>query len=103
MKIIEDALKVIDEYCLSDCTAECCKSGKTLKEIDVVLDPCKHLKNDLCSIHNKRPQTCRDYPIRKTMLGDKEIVIIGKCKAVDNGLIDEHIKEIEKLGFKIYK
>jgi len=97
-KIINKAMELISDYCLSDCNADCCKSGKTLKEIGIILNPCKYLKDNKCSIHNKRPITCRNYPIRLTKLG----VIIGKCRAVDNGLIDEQIKEIEKLNYKIY-
>jgi len=102
-ELIDKAMSIISDYCISDCNADCCKSGKTLKEIGIRLNPCKYLKNDKCSIHNERPVTCRNYPIRSEMLGEKKIVIIGKCRAVDNGIIDNQIKEIEKLNYKIYK
>jgi len=86
----------IEQYCISSCTAECCKSGKTLKEIGIVLDPCKYLKNDRCTIHKSRPETCKNYPIRLAKLGEKDIVIINKCKAVEAGIIDKEINELSK-------
>lgn len=104
MEIIKDALNIIGEYCLNSCEAECCKRGSLkLDGVRVKLNPCPKLINDRCSIYSNRPKTCSDYPIRKAMLGDKEIIIINKCKAVDSGIVNTHINKIEKLGYKIYK
>ncbi len=101
--LINNAMFLISDYCLNNCDADCCKSGKTLKEIGIVLNPCKYLENNKCSIHKTRPLTCRNYPIRLAVLGKKKIVIINKCKAVDNGIIDYQISNIKKLNYKIYR
>ena len=64
------------------CDAYCCNgdgpiflTDKEMKRLgcDKALEtPCKYLNKDMCSIHNKRPQMCRDYPLE---ISDKLIII----------------------------
>jgi len=97
-ELINKAMGIISEYCISDCDADCCKNGKTLKELGVKLNPCKYLINDRCKIYNERPTTCKNYPIRLDNVG----VIINKCRVVEGGKIDEIIIKIKELNYKIY-
>ncbi len=89
--LTDTARELISYYCVNECTAECCKSGRSLnvKGEKIRLNPCKYLKEDRCGIHSERPTVCRNYPIRVDKLGDRKIVIINECKAVKDGLIDD--------------
>lgn len=122
-ELINIAREKISSYCLSSCEAECCKRG-TMKisdnqvelmtkgnmslvkslpnnEYRVKITPCVNESNNKCSVYKKRPVVCREFPIRVFNLKET-IISIGKCKAVDSGVIDEELNTL-KLKYKIIK
>jgi Fe-S-cluster containining protein len=67
---------------------------------DLEKKSCKNLTTkNLCSIHNlnSKPRICRDYPL--FILG-KYVIVAQDCQAAQNNLLDKHVLEIVKLGYK---
>jgi len=58
---------------------------------------CPRLKNNSCTIYETRPSACRKYPFYQ--FGKK--VLIGRCPAVEKGLLDKEIDLIRKSGFRV--
>ena len=87
-----------NEY-LKDGTLVQSESGNLIYDFSKV--PCKNLFNEsLCKIHksNSRPKVCQDYPL---FLKNNYVIKASTCPAIENGLIDKELKEIEKLGYII--
>lgn len=67
---------------------------------DLEKKPCRNLTNDnLCLIHKdkNKPTICDDYPI---FLTNRAVILAPDCDAAINGLLDNYICEIKKLGYK---
>jgi Fe-S-cluster containining protein len=96
----------LSNYCIATCGAKCCKRGELplLPEEAKLFDKkrinnknhydltggCEFLVNNCCSIYDKRPQMCKEYPFHH--FGPKIIANIF-CEAVEIGLLDEEIEE----------
>lgn len=54
-------------------------------------------KDGLCTVYDDRPQACRKYPFYV----HGENVVIGPCPPVEAGLLDEHLENMRRAGYKI--
>ena len=120
LKLVDEARDSIGEYCMNSCKAKCCKRGKlavneeqakfiiknkkiktenksglTIINLDNI---CPALKDNKCSVYDKRPQSCRDYPL---FYNNNMLFADAKCEAVQKGMFEEFLKKIEKMGIKI--
>ena len=128
MKDIETLLTraraTISNYCQTSCNADCCKIG-SLKmspaEAEIVtagdtgqtetvgdqvrlqLNPCPRLQNSRCSVYAQRPATCASFPLRTARLGDAKIIVAGRCRAIDAGVVDAHLEELEAMGYEVFR
>jgi len=59
---------------------------------------CPRLKNNQCTIYENRPSACRKYPFYE--FGKN--IMIGRCPAIEKGLIKKEIVAIEEAGFIIH-
>jgi Fe-S-cluster containining protein len=116
---------VISSYCLYTCKSSCCKQGKlgitskekyklflakALRPVTVEeryetqfinLEPqCPCLDGVYCVLYEgeQRPFACQRFPL---FLRRKTIVVANWCPAVQNGILDELIKDLENEGFVI--
>jgi len=55
------------------------------------IEPCKHIKNNLCTIYEKRPYVCRTYPLSPSITNNVHLDI--SCPALIKG--EEMIKRGE--------
>ncbi len=119
-ELIDEARDSIGEYCMNTCKAKCCKRGKLAvndeqakfiiknkkikieKKLGLTIinldDVCPALKDNKCGVYEKRPQSCRDYPL---FLNNNMIFADAKCEAVQKGMFYEFLKKIEKEGVKV--
>jgi len=122
--ILTRARATISDYCQTSCNADCCKIG-SLKmspaeaeivaagdtcqtetvgdQVRVQLNPCPMLRNSRCSVYAQRPATCASFPLRTAYLGGEKIIIAGRCRAIDAGIVDAHLEELESMGYEVFR
>ncbi len=113
-EIIQDARREISAYCLESCDADCCKrGGLRVSESDaplfgevgacrILLNPCPNLDGSRCSIYDQRPDTCANFPIRIARLGERDVVTIGVCRAIESGVIDSQLSDLAELKYETF-
>jgi Fe-S-cluster containining protein len=113
----------LNNYCLNNCNAECCRGNSILVKPDEVdrvtkrnrsfilgtkrdliiisTEPkCPSLDGNKCSIYEQRPDICRNWPI-KAVEDEGEIVIVfyKGCRAVRQGLSQTFIDDAKARGY----
>lgn len=75
-------------------------NGKYFLTLNSSLDSCPQLKNNMCLIHNheKRPDTCKEFPI---FLSGKKIKISSRCPAKKENKFFKFEKEAKELGYEV--
>jgi Fe-S-cluster containining protein len=75
-------------------------NGKFSLNLGNFFGNCPQLENFKCKIHtnNKRPATCKDFPI---FIVGREIKISSRCPAKRENKFFRLVKEAEKNGYKI--
>lgn len=66
--------------------------------IPVAVLPCTHLKEKRCTIYNNRPKICQEFPI---LIRGKMVFISPACRAVQQGKLDNSIKQFQQSGYTI--
>jgi len=114
-QIVQDARDKISAYCMSSCDAHCCKRGNLklnasdakafgeVGECRIKLNPCPRLDGSKCSIYDGRPSVCADFPVRVAQLGDRDVVTVGACDAIAEGIADEHLSKLEALDYEVFR
>ncbi len=126
-EIIDKARDSLSEFCSSECKAYCCRSSYLVikkyhfdllskKQLDFLYDnnllipledntfsinmskDCPFLKDFKCSIYQKRPQMCKDFPIFSK---GKIVVLSKRCLAVQQNKLYPFVKELLDLGCRI--
>ena len=74
-------------------------NGKFFLNFENNPDGCPALKDFKCLIHSedKRPQTCKDFPI---FILNKKIKISDRCPAKKEGKFFKFEKDVKKLGYE---
>lgn len=125
--IAEMARASIGQFCISVCKAQCCRRGfLTVKDdeiqtvtkgkalphrfqplhfgvslLDLRKEPCPALTSDFrCSVYadKKRPKPCANYPL---YVHGKQVIAAPDCLAVQQGLLDPFLKQLEDKGCKL--
>lgn len=100
------------------CQAKCCRRGQLLLEhkesleiyphaladergyVQVPLDNgCPKLALDFsCSIYEKRPRACKDYPLYPK---GKLLLVATSCQGVQTGQLNKQLEKIRDQGYRI--
>ena len=101
-------MKDMSEYCISVCKAQCCRRGKILisaaertrflversdhhivergdGQFEMHLDPCRNLKDNLCTAYDTRPHICMEFPIFHR---GNSVFLSLSCPLVKQGYFD---------------
>ncbi|MFT4312504.1 MAG: YkgJ family cysteine cluster protein [Candidatus Woesearchaeota archaeon] len=119
-QILQEARNSLSPFCIHTCKAKCCHKGKLLIEkpelialvrclpnalqrLDGAMDltiegGCPFLKENKCTIYNKRPQMCQDYPIFRR---GNVIIFASSCTGEKERLLEEYKEQLAHLGCKI--
>lgn len=115
---ITTARNSLSNYCINICQAKCCRRGQLLLELKESLEIYPHAKADdqgyvrvplengcpkldtnfSCTIYEKRPRTCREYPLYPK---GKLLLVATSCEGVQKGKLDKHLQLLKKQGYQI--
>ncbi len=69
------------------------------KEFYIKLEPCPSIgKNNLCDFYEKRPESCKAYPVYSQGSG---VGIRTNCRAIEAGVIDKDISRLLDSGISV--
>jgi Fe-S-cluster containining protein len=114
--ILDDARNALGPYCMTECNAYCCKkeaisltdeeaklfkgSTQLVEKEDfqiLIANPCPKLKDNKCTIYQRRPSSCREFPIFKK---ENEIFLANMCPGIINKKIFLQTKKLVAFGYK---